>query len=66
MSVVPISSRDYASKVKRPAFSVLSCQKAMDRVGIQLPSWEQGLRDYLSTQFDHQKWAPTENDLASV
>jgi dTDP-4-dehydrorhamnose reductase len=47
----PVSSRDFASPVQRPAYSVLSKQK-LRGLGLSMPSWEEGLRRYLSAHRD--------------
>ena len=42
--VVPITTAEYPTPAKRPAYSVLDCGKLKRTFGIQLPDWEDGLR----------------------
>ena len=42
----PVKTAEFASPVRRPAFSVLSKNK-LNAVGITMPGWEEGLRRYL-------------------
>jgi len=46
VDVEPVSSDEFPSSVKRPAYSVLSKQK-LSKLGIEIPSWDDGLRRYL-------------------
>ncbi len=41
--VVPISTHEYPTPAKRPAYSVLSCRKLASTFGITLPHWAEGL-----------------------
>lgn len=45
-AVTPILSKDYPSKVKRPAYSVLSNRKIWNEFSIRMPSWQEGLEDF--------------------
>jgi len=42
--VVPITTAEYPTPAKRPAYSVLDCGRLKKTFGIQLPGWEDGLR----------------------
>jgi dTDP-4-dehydrorhamnose reductase len=46
-AVNPITSDQYPSKVKRPAWSVLSKAKIADELGIKPPEWKKSLRAFL-------------------
>ena len=41
--LVPISTADYPTPARRPAYSVLDCSKIRDAFGLHLPSWKEGL-----------------------
>ena len=48
--VIPITSAEYPTRVKRPANSRLNCQKLAQDYAIELPDWKTSLRtclDYL-------------------
>jgi dTDP-4-dehydrorhamnose reductase len=42
--VEPITTAEYPLPARRPAYSVLSCEKLKRTFGLQLPSWEESLR----------------------
>jgi dTDP-4-dehydrorhamnose reductase len=42
----PVSTREFASPVQRPCYSVLS-KKRLNSIGIEMPQWENGLSRYL-------------------
>lgn len=42
--VEPIATAEYPLPAKRPAFSILSCEKLKRTFGLQLPPWEESLR----------------------
>jgi dTDP-4-dehydrorhamnose reductase len=42
-AVLPIASAEYPSAVRRPAWSVLSCEKLARTFGLRLPGWEDSL-----------------------
>lgn len=42
-SVVPISTAEYPTPARRPARSVLSCERFADTFGLRLPQWEEQL-----------------------
>jgi dTDP-4-dehydrorhamnose reductase len=42
--VVEITTAEYPTPAKRPAYSVLDCDKLKKTFGIQLPDWEDGLQ----------------------
>ena len=43
MAVVPITTDDYPTKARRPAYSVLDTRKIRDVFGLHLPPWSDGL-----------------------
>lgn len=43
-SVQPIATSEYPLPAKRPAYSVLSCEKLKRTFGLQLPAWEESLK----------------------
>jgi len=43
MRVVEITTEEYPTPAKRPAYSVLSNEKLFDTFGIRLPDWESAL-----------------------
>jgi len=45
--VKPCASTEYPAKVKRPAYSVLDKSKIKAALGIDIPSWEKSLKEYL-------------------
>ena len=45
--VVPITTSEYPTPAKRPAYSVLSCAKIAAVLGTHPPHWRQGLRQML-------------------
>ena len=46
--VVPIATSDYPTPARRPANSVLSCEKLAARLGVRIPDWHAGLEEALS------------------
>jgi dTDP-4-dehydrorhamnose reductase len=46
-AVEAITTADYPTPAKRPAYSVMSCDKLRRIFGIKLPDWEQSLRQVL-------------------
>lgn len=46
--VTPITTADYPTPARRPAYSVLNCDKLERVFGIRLPSWEDALRQCLN------------------
>ena len=46
--VTPISTAQYPTPARRPAYSVLSCDKLERGFGIRLPGWETALRQCLA------------------
>ncbi len=42
--VTPITTAEYPTPARRPAYSVLDCSKLKNTFGIQLPDWEDALR----------------------
>jgi dTDP-4-dehydrorhamnose reductase len=45
--IEPITTPEYPLPAKRPAFSVLSCEKLQRTFGLQLPDWEESLKQVL-------------------
>jgi dTDP-4-dehydrorhamnose reductase len=45
----PISTAEFYSPARRPAYSVLSKQK-LGRLGLAMPPWEEGLARYLAAR----------------
>jgi dTDP-4-dehydrorhamnose reductase len=43
-TVEPITTAEYPAPAKRPAYSVLSCEKLKNTFGIQLPDWQESLK----------------------
>jgi dTDP-4-dehydrorhamnose reductase len=43
VTVLPISTAEFPTRAKRPAYSVLSTRKLVDVYGISLPAWRDGL-----------------------
>lgn len=43
--LIAIPSADYPTPARRPAWSVLDCERLQTRFGLHLPAWEQGLRE---------------------
>jgi dTDP-4-dehydrorhamnose reductase len=44
VDLTPIPTAAYPTPAKRPAYSVLSCDRAFHDLGIRLPHWEESLR----------------------
>lgn len=47
--IEPITTPEYPLPAKRPACSVLACEKLQRVFGLQLPAWEQSLKQVLET-----------------
>jgi dTDP-4-dehydrorhamnose reductase len=45
--IVPITTADYPTRARRPAYSVLDTSKAAAAFGLQLPDWRRGLESVL-------------------
>ncbi|MBS0571365.1 MAG: dTDP-4-dehydrorhamnose reductase [Proteobacteria bacterium] len=41
--LVPVTTAEYPTPARRPAYSVLDCSKIRDAFGLHLPTWQQGL-----------------------
>jgi dTDP-4-dehydrorhamnose reductase len=51
-AVRPCTSAEYPAKVKRPAYSVLDKTKIQHALGIDIPEWNESLKDYLRCLHD--------------
>jgi dTDP-4-dehydrorhamnose reductase len=49
LAVEAISTAEYPTPTKRPAYSVLACEKLKRTFGLQLPHWEESLKQVLET-----------------
>lgn len=52
--LIPVSTKEYPTKAGRPAYSVLSCQRAKSVFGIHITEWETALKlamDEISIRF---------------
>jgi dTDP-4-dehydrorhamnose reductase len=47
--LIPITTRDYPTTARRPAYSVLSNARLADTFGVRLPPWRDGVAEALST-----------------
>lgn len=45
--VQPVPTSDVPRPAPRPAYSVLDCTRVRDEAGVELPSWRNGIEDYL-------------------
>lgn len=45
--VAPITTADYPTRARRPAYSVLDTHKLRETFGLNLPDWQHGLRDVI-------------------
>jgi dTDP-4-dehydrorhamnose reductase len=48
-TVKPCTSAEFPSKVRRPAYSVLDKTKIKAALGLEIPLWDQSLKEYLKT-----------------
>ena len=48
----PITTAEYPTRARRPAWSVLDCSKAFTTFGVRLPEWETGLALCLAERAD--------------
>ena len=46
--VWPISTADYPTPARRPAYSLLDCTNSRDRLGLMAPHWRQALREVIA------------------
>ena len=46
IEVAPVSSAEFETAAKRPAYSVLDCSRAQE-MGVVLRSWQEALQSYL-------------------
>lgn len=49
--VIPITTADYPTPAKRPAYSVLSCEKISKVLETRLPHWREALRQMLAALY---------------
>jgi len=49
-AVNPCTSAEYPAKVKRPAYSVLDKSKIKTALGINIPAWDESLREFFKKQ----------------
>ena len=54
----PVSTTEFPSPAKRPAYSVLS-KKKLNQLGLAMPNWQDGLRRYLAARPDARNTANT-------
>lgn len=47
VNVEPITTREFAAKAQRPAYSVLNCDKAKS-MGVQMPTWQEAVEKYVT------------------
>lgn len=50
--ITPISTQDYPTRAKRPAYSVLSKDKIQQRMKIAIPRWESSLKKFIASILD--------------
>jgi len=50
--VMPCTSSEFPAKVKRPAYSVLNKNKIKTTLGINIPTWEKSLKEFLQNNDD--------------
>jgi dTDP-4-dehydrorhamnose reductase len=48
-TIEAITTLEYPLPAKRPAYSVLSCEKLQRTFGLQLPDWEESLKQVLES-----------------
>ena len=49
VEVVPITTAEFGAPARRPAYSVLCCEKLQRATGCELPSWQDAVARYLAT-----------------
>jgi dTDP-4-dehydrorhamnose reductase len=47
LAVEPITTSEYPTPAKRPAYSVLSCEKLKRTFGLEMPDWKESLKQVL-------------------
>jgi len=52
VSVYPVTTADYPTPARRPAYSVLDCTKIRDQFGVTPRHWEDALFDCIDRKFD--------------
>lgn len=53
--IIPVSSEEYGSKVKRPSFSVLDKSKVKKTFGVKIPHWLDSLDESIKVYYESQK-----------
>lgn len=46
-AIDPLTTAQYPTKVRRPAYSVLSKDKIVEAYGLKIPKWEESLQNYI-------------------
>lgn len=46
-NILPVSTQDYGSKAERPLYSVLDKSKLISKLGVDIPQWQDSLRECL-------------------
>lgn len=49
VTVEPISTAEFAARARRPAYSVLNCEKVAAVIGQEMPPWQDALGRYIQT-----------------
>jgi dTDP-4-dehydrorhamnose reductase len=50
--LVPISTAEFPTAAKRPAYSVLDCSRIQNELGVQLRPWQEGLSELLERLYE--------------
>ena len=48
-NILPCTSAEFPAKVKRPMYSVLDKEKIKNTLGIEIPNWDKGLKEFLTS-----------------
>lgn len=65
-SVVPIAGREFPTRTRRPAWSVLETAKLEREFGITLPDWRVGMADVLGTLASGSPTSPRASSAAAA
>jgi dTDP-4-dehydrorhamnose reductase len=57
-TVNPITTADYPTPARRPAWSVLDTSRIQDRFGLAIPGWQDSLKDCLTLLLNSESYAP--------